>query len=517
LFPTNTVKVSTAEQMRELDRRAIEEFGVPSIVLMENAGRSVYAAACGMLGSVSYRKIVVVSGRGNNGGDGFVAARHLRDAGADVSVFVFGEIDSVKGDARINLEILRKTGIAVRSLSSVSDLESSLHSADLVIDALFGTGLKGEITGLSAEIIRAINSENSPVLSVDIPSGLDADSGQALGVCVDADSTVTFALPKLGLLTYPGASFAGQLIISEIGIPQQLYEEINVSAPGSDWVSAHLPKRPLNAHKGTFGTLVVIAGSSGLTGAAVMSAQAGLRTGVGLCTLGIPVGLQDVVASKVTEVMTYGLPQTENRSFSPDAVGPSVALCEKSSAVVLGCGLSHHPSTSEFVHEFVKTLDKRLLVDADGLNCLADDVSVLEGDHTEMVITPHPGEMARLLGTTTEDIQSNRMEAVRAAAARFHCVAVLKGANTLIADQSGSVYINRTGNSGLATAGTGDVLSGIIGSLLAQGMDAFEAAVCGVFVHGVSGDIVADRLGTRGMNACDVLDAIPEALKDLSD
>ena len=509
-------KVATADQMRLFDRRAEEEFGVPSIVLMENAGRHVADAVTQLLGSVSKKNIAVIAGKGNNGGDGFVAARHLRDNGARVSVHLLGECTDVKGDAKTNLDILLKTGQPVNTVQKIADVYSALVESDVIVDAIFGTGLRGDVQGLSAEIIQAINKANRPVVAVDIPSGLDADTGRVLGVCVKADVTVTFALPNIGLVTYPGAAFAGKLIVAEIGIPHQLYDEVNVELVSSQWAAEHLPKRPPDAHKGNFGVAIVIAGSAGLSGAAAMAAEAVLRSGTGLCTLAVPASLQDIMATKLTEVMTRPLPETEERSVSFAAVDTAYELCQNATAVVLGCGLGTHPDTREFVRHFVSKIHKPLVIDADGLNCLACAPAVLEGNHETFVITPHPGEMARLLGTTSDRIQSDRIGAAREASSRFHCVTVLKGARTVIADPSGAVFINTTGNSGMATAGAGDVLAGTIGGLLAQGASPLEAAVCGVYVHGLAGDIAADEIGQAGMIAGDLLKALPEALKKLT-
>ena len=516
-IPLYARKAATAEQMRDFDRRAEQEFGVPSSVLMENAGRHVSEAIRDMLGSVRGKRIAIVAGAGNNGGDGFVAARHLHDAGAEAAIFLLGDPASVKGDAKINLDILLKTGFTVKSVQSASELEAPLAHSDAVVDAIFGTGLRGEVRGLAAEVIQAINASGRPVVAVDVPSGLDADTGQILGVCVNADRTVTFALPKIGLLAYPGASCVGQLIVADIGIPHQLYDEVDVELPGEEWVAARLPKRPPDAHKGTFGSVIVIAGSVGLTGAAAMAAESALRSGAGLSTLAVPASLQDLMAVKLTEVMTHGLPETESRAIGAKAVEAALSLCEKATAVVLGCGIGTHPETCEFVSRFVRSVRKPMIVDADGLNCLAGDASALEGEHGEIVITPHPGEMARLLGTTAQEVQSNRMDAARKAASRFHCVTVLKGARTLIADPSGRAFVNPTGNSGMATGGTGDVLAGAIGGLLAQGLSPLDAAVCGAFVHGMAGDIAASAIGEAGMIAGDVLRALPAALKELYD
>jgi ADP-dependent NAD(P)H-hydrate dehydratase / NAD(P)H-hydrate epimerase len=514
IFPY-TGKVATAEQMREFDRRAAEEFGVPSIVLMENAGRHVAKTVMDAYGPVTGRRITVVAGRGNNGGDGFVAARHLRDAGADVEVLLLADPSDVKGDAKINLDILLKSKQPVGSNPSLSEMESILVHSHVIIDAIFGTGLRDEIKGPAADAIHAMNASARPVVAVDLPSGLDADTGKVWGVCVKADFTVTFALPKIGLYTYPGAAYAGKIVVVEIGIPHELYSDINVELPSDAWVASRLPERFPEAHKGTFGTTLVIAGSSGFTGAAALASEAALRSGAGLSEVAVPASLQDIMATKLTEVMTRGLSETDARSVSDKALQPALDLSEKATSIVLGCGLSTHPETCRFVQEFVKAVRKPMVVDADGINCLAEDIQVLEGIHGDLILTPHPGEMSRLLGTNTVTVQSNRMDAAKEAASRFHSIVVLKGARTLIADPSGRVFINPTGNVGMATGGTGDVLAGTIGGLLAQGMSPLDAAVCGTYIHGRAGDIAADALGTAGMIAGDVLRALPEALKRL--
>ena len=507
-------KVATAEEMRDLDRRAGDEFGVPSIVLMENAGRHVARAALDTLGGAKGKRVTVIAGRGNNGGDGFVAARHLRDAGADVSVFLLASPEDVKGDAKTNLDALLESGLPVKSSESISKIESALAHSDLVIDAIFGTGLRGEVTGPAADAIGAMNRCGRPVIAVDLPSGLDADTGGIWGVCVRASRTVTFALPKIGMFIYPGADCIGELTVVDIGIPRELHEGIQTEVPGVEWVMSRLPDRPADAHKGTFGTVLVIAGSPGFTGAAAMAGEAALRSGAGLSTVAVPIGLQDVMAAKLTEVMTAGLPQTEDRTFAADAADPALNLAEKATSVVLGCGIGTHPQTKEFVDGFVRSARRPMVIDADGLNCLVQDAEALRGPHCDLVLTPHPGEMARLLGTTSAEVQSNRIGAAKEAASRFGSVIVLKGARTVIADPSGRAFINLTGNSGMATGGTGDVLAGAIGALLAQGLSALDAAVCGVYIHGRAGDIAAEMLGQAGMIAGDVLRALPLALKE---
>ncbi|MHB0912320.1 MAG: NAD(P)H-hydrate dehydratase [Armatimonadota bacterium] len=503
------MKVASADEMRSFDRRAVEEFGVPGIVLMENAGRHVFEAARHLLGDPCGKRVAIVAGRGNNGGDGFVAARHLRDAGAQVTVHLAVDPSEVKGDAGINLAILTKTGLPVVRAEGSEDLSGS----DLIIDALLGTGLRGEVRGLAVDLIERINSAGVPVVSVDIPSGLDADTGRILGTCVRADCTVTFALPKIGLLTYPGAAAAGRLVVGEIGIPHRLYEELAVELVEACHVADLLPERPCDAHKGTFGTVLTLAGSLGLTGAAAMASEAALRIGAGLSTLGVPASLQDLMAVKLTEVMTRALPETEERSLAEDALSPALELSEKADAVVLGCGLGTHPETCAFVRSFIGRANLPVVVDADGLNCLAGS-GALEKEHAELVLTPHPGEMGRLLGTDTASVQADRFAAAREAASRFRSVVVLKGARTLIADPSGRVWINPTGGPALATGGTGDVLAGAIGGLLAQGLSRVDAAVCGVYLHGLAGEIIGEQIGA-GALAGDLLRALPKAMQKI--
>ena len=509
------MKVATSEQMRGFDRRASDEFGVPSLVLMENAGRGVFEAVRDILGDLVGKRVTVVAGRGNNGGDGFVVARHLRDAGARVSVFLLGKPEDVRGEAKANLDILLESGVQVPSITSADEITVSLSNSHAIVDAVFGTGLHGEVTGLAADVVQAINSARKTIIAVDIPSGMDADTGEILGVCVKADCTVTFALPKIGLLTYPGAGSVGNMIVADIGIPKCLFEEVDVELIDQEMVASRLPVRPPDAHKGTFGTAILVAGSLGLTGAAAMASEAALRAGAGLSTLACPALLWNVMATKLTEVMTRGLPDGGVGAISSNALNEALELIEKGDAVVLGCGLGTDADTCEFVHRLVKSVRKPMIIDADGLNALSQDTGTLEGDHGDLVLTPHPGEMARLLGTSTQDVQSNRMDVVRQAASRFRCVVVLKGARTLIADPSGRVFINPTGGPGLATGGTGDVLAGTIGGLLAQGLSPLDAAICGVFVHGRAGDIAADELGAAGVIAGDVLRALPHALKEL--
>ncbi|MHB1457553.1 MAG: NAD(P)H-hydrate dehydratase [Armatimonadota bacterium] len=513
--PYHLRKLSSAEQMREFDRLATERYGVPSIVLMENAGRLVHDAVHTILTSVAKKRIVVIAGKGNNGGDGFVAARHLRDAGADVCVYILSDADTIKGDAKVNLDILNKTGFFISTITAVRDIEEDLNKCDALVDAVYGTGLNGDITGLPADVINAVNQCRKPVISVDIPSGVDAETGQIHGVSVQADVTATFALPKLGLFLYPGAGHTGFVIAGDIGIPHELFSNIKVEITTPEFVANCLPLRSVAAHKGIFGTTAVIAGSKGMTGAGALASEAVLRTGAGLSILCVPASLQNAMAIKLTEVMTRGLPETPDGMLSTSAVSDALRICEKASAVVLGCGLGVSEDTFKFIDEFIKSTKIPIVIDADGLNCISQYGEKSKKFRDNIVITPHPTEMARLLGTTTAEIQSDRLGAAKKASQQFGCVVVLKGAGTVIASFDEHAFINTTGNPGMATGGTGDVLAGVIGGLMSQGLSAFDAAVSGVFIHGMAGDIAADEIGESGMIAGDLLVAVPKALCEL--
>ena len=510
------MRLVTAQQMRELDRRAAAEGGVPSLLLMENAGRGVFNVACGMLGSTGGKRVAVIAGKGNNGGDGYVAAGHLANAGMDVRVYLIGDPAEIKGDAATNLENVRRGRIPLTVVAKREDIPC-LREYDLIVDALLGTGIRGEVVGLATKAIAAINSAECPVLAVDVPSGIDADTGGICGVCVKADTTVTFALPKLGLLLYPAAEFVGELTVVEIGIPEAILDDSGskVSLATPEFVVERIPERAPDAHKGTFGHLAVLAGSVGMTGAAAMAAEAALRAGVGLVTVGVPESLNDILEVKLTEAMTLPIPQGAGRHFGLDSVEPALELVARCDAVAIGPGIGRDPETIRFVHDILPRITKPLVIDADGLNALAEDVSTFAKLQAPAVITPHPGELARLLGTDAAAIQSKRLEIAVESAARWGVVVVLKGARTIAAEPGGEAFVNPTGNPGMASGGVGDVLTGVIGAFLAQGMSVLDAGVCGAYLHGLAGDLAASEIGEVSLIAGDVLDSLPEAFQQV--
>jgi len=510
------MKLCTAAQMREIDRRAIQEYCVPSLLLMENAGRAVAARAAGLLEAAGGREAVVLCGKGNNGGDGFVAARHLHTRGIRVCCLLAGEPEALRGDAKINLDLAIKFGVPVRSFDGWCDaLDAELRQADLVIDALLGTGSQGEPRGAIGAAIGALMAVPLPTLAVDIPSGLDADTGALAQLHVRADETVTFGLPKIGLATFPGRTAAGRIVVANISLPPPLLcPEANVV----EWIDRMLalplwPVRAVAAHKGDSGRLFVLAGSAGLTGAATLTCLAALRAGAGLVTLGIPASLNPILEVKLTEAMTLPLPETDSHGHAPESLETVRDWAGRVDALALGPGFGRDPRSGELVRAVLRETRLPTVVDADGLYHVspADERTF----HSNCVITPHPAEMARLLGTATAEVQSNRLEVAKTAAARLGCAVVLKGAATVIAAPDGRAAINSSGSPALATGGTGDVLTGMVAACLARGLAPYEAAVAAVYLHGIAGELTEERFGSPGAIAGDVAEAIPEALRRL--
>jgi NAD(P)H-hydrate epimerase len=513
------VKIVTSQQMRELDRKAIDEWGVPGLTLMENAGRAVADAALRLTEDMPDRPIVVLCGRGNNGGDGFVAARHLREAGRQVHVFLAATKDEVTGDAGTNLERLESAGPSAALVSDPARVGEACGAAGLVVDALLGTGLTGKTRGLPGQLIETVNESGARVLAVDVPSGLDADTGEPLGLAIRAVETVTMGLPKLGLFLYPGMDYAGRVTLADIGFPGNLLDKAPSVADLIDpeWVRMLLPRRKPSAHKGSFGRVLVIAGSAGMTGAASLCAQGALRAGAGLVTVGCPASVNDVLEVKLTEAMTFPLPETYGRTLDTRALALILELAQEADVLAIGPGLSHEPETAVLVRRLVARVEKPIVIDADGINALADAALILEGAHPPAVLTPHPGEMGRLMGVAAEKIQARRAHFSAAAAKRFHATVVLKGARSIIADGSRPLTINPTGNPGMASGGTGDVLTGMVAGLIAQELLPFEAAVAATYLHGLAGDIAASAVGEASMLAGDLLAAVPEATKRVSE
>jgi len=536
------MRLVTAQEMGAMDQKACKEYGIPSVVLMENAGLKVVDLISDQLDNMARRTIVIIAGKGNNGGDGFVVARHLYNQGAEVQVFLAAEAEEIKGDALINLNIWRKMGQKVFLILKNNDINLfrlALMKADLVVDALYGTGFIGSVRDQVISIIEAINASGKPVVAIDIPSGLEANTGRANGPCIIAKHTVTFALPKLGLVLPAAQKYVGVLHVADISIPAAVTngstadkgksanvakKENSDSVANEDvgdfryliteqMVREWWPRRTGDEHKGNFGRVLVIAGSRGMSGAAVMAAQAAARSGAGLVTLGVPAGIHDIVETKLTEVMTFPLSQTKRGTLSIDALEEIINRLGNSDVLALGPGLGIDEDTAELVKEIMLNLKIPCVLDADGLNVLAGKAELFKTVKTDLVLTPHPGEMSRLTGRTTEQIQYDRLGVTVTKAASWGAVVVLKGAGTVVAGPDNTLFINNTGNPGMAAGGSGDVLTGIIAGFLAQGMPALHAAASGVYLHGLAGDAAAREKGMAGLLAGDLLEHLPAVLK----
>ncbi len=516
------MKLATAAQMRAMDQCTYRDYGMPSLVLMENAALCVVDMVAARFGPLRGKRIAVACGKGSNGGDGLAIARHLHTRlGAQVTVWLAADPAALTGDAQTNCEMARKFGVPIQQASERGD---AFSRADMVIDALLGTGIKGAVTGELAVVIDAINSAHKPVVSVDVPSGLDADTGRVEGACVRASVTVTLALAKIGLYDFPGQEYVGEIVVADIGMPRAVMEakDVRVSLTQASDVARWLPPRAegRDSNKGTFGTALVFAGSQGLIGAAVLCAEAAARAGAGLVTLAVPQDAQPAVMSRINPVvMTRGLPQTEGGAFAAHALEPALGLTERGRAAGIGPGLggTHDDQTRAFVRGFVSRCTTPLVIDADALNILSmeDDrgASLVQSRPAPTILTPHPGEMGRLLGMDTQAVQANRRQTVERAAAEFGCTVLLKGARTLIASPDGTLWMNATGNAGMASGGMGDTLTGIVAALLACGLGAPEAAAAGAYLHGLAGDLVKDAQGGKaGLLATDIIDTLPYAI-----
>ena len=523
------MKVVTSQEMREIDRRTIEEFGIAGQVLMERAGMAVASKVKELF---TQRKTIVLAGGGNNGGDGIVVARELFNSGWHVKVLLFAKQNKLSPDCLSQFRSAKRAGVPVEIRTGITG--GDLHSA-LVVDALFGTGLNKEIKGNLTEVILSLNRSDSPVLSVDIPSGISADSGQVMGVAVNADYTVTFGLPKRGHLLYPGADYAGKLFIENIGFPEELLtsDDLTVELLEKQYISQLIPERPKYSHKGDYGHVLVVAGSKGKTGAAFMAAKACMRAGAGLVTVGVPESLGDVVQSRVTEEMTLSLPDAGDGTLSSKASSVILRfLAEKADVLCIGPGIGVSDETRKLLAELVTSSRAAMVIDADGINSI-DDMALFGKAQAPVILTPHPGEMARLLSKKTSppgrgsrksgakglrtQIEQERIITALSFSQETGAYILLKGVPTVLAEPGGRAYINPTGNAGMATGGTGDVLTGMVSSFIAQGMNPTDGGILGVYMHGLAGDIAADKKGEHSLIASDIIDFLPEAFKCLKD
>jgi NAD(P)H-hydrate epimerase len=514
------MRILNAAQMREADRYTIEDIGIPSLVLMENAGRQVVAAMEATYEAQLEGRVAVLCGRGNNGGDGFVVARTLLQRGIDTAVFVIGSLAEVRGDARTNLDILGRLGVTVVEINDEQSWElhfSEISQCTLIVDAIFGTGLTSPLSGMMETVVADVNASDIPIVSIDLPSGLSADTPHLIGDCIDASMTVTIAVPKLPLVLPPGEAYAGDVVIADIGIPYEVVDGIDgayIELLTPEQIREHVTPRTADSHKGDFGRVTIVAGSRGKTGAAHLAAMAALRSGAGLVTVATPHSCLPIVASMAPELMTEGLAEADG-ALSAAALERLLEL--RHDIIACGPGIGRTREVGEFVRGLLDRATCPLVLDADALTVLAEEPGRLSGrEERAVIITPHPGEMARLVGASIEDVQQNRIDVAAEFAASHHVHVVLKGHRTVIATPEGRIFINPTGNPGMATGGTGDVLTGVIAAWLAQLLDAEAACRLGVFLHGAAGDLAAAGEGQVSMVATDVLDCLGGALGRLT-
>ncbi len=520
-----STRVPSTSQLRTLEAGWIDSCHPDwGLVLMEIAGRHAAECAAAMW-QQDTGGVVVICGSGNNGGDGMVVARYLHLWGIPVAVYALPARQNKRSGARleaaVNRQVVERLGVELLPVEEggLGRVGEALAGASLVVDALLGTGIDRPVEGLVRSLIDMVNNCGKPVLAVDLPSGVHSDSGQVMGSAVRADATVTFGYLKAGLLQFPGAGLCGKITVVDIGLPT--FDQYKF--PGGDrpqwrittagWVRRRLPDRPEDAHKGTFGHLLTVAGSAGMSGASILAGKSGLRAGAGLSILATPRSLIRQLPPQ--EVIYRGIAETEAGSIGEEAAAELAGEQPQFSAMVLGPGLSQNAGTVKFVHRFVPAIELPCVIDADGLNAMGEAAAGLLRNGRRFVLTPHPKELSRLIGLTVAEIQADRLGCAQKAAGRFNCVVVLKGARTVVAGPEEAAFINPSGNSAMATAGSGDVLSGVIGGLLAQGMPPLAAAVAGVYIHGGAGDMAANAIGSAGIVAGDIMAFVPTVISQL--
>jgi len=514
------VRIFNRAQMQEADRRAIEEHGIPATVLMERAGERVVEAMAAHFASLASLRIAVLCGRGNNGGDGFVVARLLRGrVKAPVGLYLLGRPADLAGAAREAARKYTDDGGLVTEITGIDAWaaeRAAVLDVDVIVDAIVGTGLSAPLTGLPAAVVDVVSRLPVPVVSVDLPSGLNADSAAVTQPAIRAVLTVTFAAPKIPLVCMPAAEYAGTVVVADIGIPPGVIGQ--VTGPRVEQITGddcrHLiPPRRRDAHKGSNGHVLVVAGSRGKTGAAALTACAALRSGAGLVTVATPASCASIVASFAPEIMTLALAETVDGQVALEAA--EAVLAFDASVLAVGPGLGRSAQTTAFIQELVKRGRRPMVLDADGLNAFEGHAERLSSP-APVVITPHPGEMARLTGQSTTAVQADRLRAAGQFAIDRRVCVVLKGQGTIVAESDGRLFVNTTGNPGMATAGMGDVLTGVIAAWLAQSGDVEASARLGVYLHGLAGDLAAAELGERGLIARDVIERLPRACRTLS-
>jgi NAD(P)H-hydrate epimerase len=504
------MKVSTVQEMRALDRYAIEQLGIPEEILMENAGIASSIVIQNEFG-VQDRKFVVLCGIGNNGGDGLVIARKIHSNGAKVKVFILGDATKFKGAALLNFQMASKLSIDIQEVKSLASVKNEIVRSDAVVDAMFGTGLDRDVDGIFKNVIRLINESKKPVFSLDIPSGVNGNTGQIMGSAVKADFTITYGLPKIGNMLYPGYDYCGKLYVSHISFPPSLYNADSLKIALNDPIP--LPSRAKAGHKGDFGEVLFIAGARNYFGAPYFASMSFLKSGGGYARLALPKSMTASIAKKGKELVFMPQEETDSGSISLKNMDALLALSEKMDMVVIGPGMSLNEETQQLVRELAVKIKKPLLIDGDGITAVSRDLEVIRKRKAKTILTPHLGEMVRITGVSPTEIDKNKINILQKTCQDLDVIIVLKGAHSLIGYPDGKVFVNLSGNSGMATAGSGDVLAGAIAAMHGLGLSIEDAARKGVFVHGLAGDLAVEKLGQDGITAEDILKHIANAMK----
>lgn len=510
------MRIVTSSEMYGIEE-AGEKAGISRGNMMENAGKNIVNELLKLFPDLKKKKICILCGKGNNGGDGLVAARYLARIGIKPKVSILGKADEISPLSKQNLLRLKKFKVNIREVVKIDDiLIKEIKSCNVVLDAIFGTGFKGSIKGLCSDIVRLLSWDKADrpiVVSVDLPTGVNADTGEVSVPCVRADWTFTLGFPKKGLFVFPGMKFAGRLRILDIGIPKNLAGAGWLNLITQNEISRFLSPRRIDSHKGCYGHVFILSGSVGMTGAAMLANLGALYSGAGLVTAGIPKSLNQIMEVKLTEVMTRPLPETKSQTLSLSGYKEISSFVRNVDVIAIGPGLSRVNETLNLSREIIEKMDLPMVIDADAIFALKGHTAILKKRRAPSVITPHPGEMVYLTGKRVGEIQSKRIEIAKDFARRFKVITVLKGARTVVASPEGEVWVNPTGNPGMASGGAGDVLTGIIASLIGQKIDPFDAAKSGVYIHGLAGDLARDEKGEMGLVASDIVNKLPYAFK----
>src|SRR6056297_13081 len=503
------MKISRVKEMQNMDKEAMEKYGISDELLMENAGMATYQVIAKNF-KINDSHFLIFCGVGNNGGDGLVVARKLFSNGANIKLCILGNPEKYKNAALKNWQIIQKLNLPVMIMPTMKEIASSIVPENIIIDAILGTGLTRDIEGDYFKTIQLINQKNNQVISIDIPSGIDGNSGKVNGIAIRANHTVTFGLPKIGNILYPGYDYAGNLYVSHISFPPELYNKKNINIQINTPLT--IPNRPKEGHKGTFGNALFISGARNYYGAPYFSSFSFLKTGGGYSRLAAPSSIIPYISSRASEVVFLPQRETISGSIGLDNFQELLEWSNKMDIVIIGPGLSLQEETQELVRKLLAKIDKPILIDGDGLTALSNDMSILKLRQQPTVLTPHPGEMSRLMKQPIAKIKEKSINMIQEAAQKFNTIIILKGAHSIIGLPDGKLYINMTGNSGMASAGSGDVLTGAIAAMFTLGLPIESAARQGVLVHGFAGDLAAKKMGEDGITAQDIMNSLPEAM-----